>query len=59
MSGNKFGNKGGLHIPGMLQVNTTLEYIDVADADLVRVWLLQCVSLVLCDVSVRYRVLRA
>lgn len=35
LAGNKFGNKGGMYVASMLQVNVTLEHINVADTDLV------------------------
>ena len=35
MNGNKIGNKGGMYFAGALQVNTTLEALDLGDTDLV------------------------
>lgn len=35
MTGNKIGNKGAMHFASMLQVNSTLEELDVSDCDLV------------------------
>lgn len=35
LTGNKIGNRGGMALAQMLQVNTTLEALDVADCDLV------------------------
>ena len=35
LTGNKIGNRGGMAFAHMLQVNTTLEALDVADCDLV------------------------
>lgn len=40
ISGNKIGNKGGMFFAQMLQVNETLEYLDLGDTDLVS-WELQ------------------
>ncbi len=37
MSGNKLGNEGGMHMAAMLQVNETLETLDLADTDLVSI----------------------
>jgi len=35
MTGNKIGNKGGMQLAAMLQINATLEEVDVSDCDLV------------------------
>lgn len=35
MTGNKMGNKGGMHLASMLQINSRLEELDVSDCDLV------------------------
>lgn len=35
LSGNKIGNRGAMHLAGMLQVNNTLRELEVADCDLV------------------------
>jgi len=35
MTGNKIGNKGGMYFASMLQVNCTLEKLDLGDCDLV------------------------
>ena len=35
LTGNKIGNKGAMHLASMLQVNTTLQELDIADCDLV------------------------
>ena len=35
MTGNKIGNRGAMHLAGMMQVNATLEELDVSDCDLV------------------------
>lgn len=35
MTGNKMGNKGGMHFASMLQMNNTLEELDVSDCHLV------------------------
>lgn len=42
LTGNKIGNRGGMALAQMLQVNTTLEALDVADCDLVYV----CVNVI-------------
>lgn len=33
LNGNKFGNKGGMALAGALQVNKTLEDLDIGDTD--------------------------
>ena len=35
MNGNKIGNKGGMSMAQMLQVNSTLKNLDIGDTDLV------------------------
>lgn len=35
MTGNKIGNKGGMCFAAMIQVNTTVQKLDLADCDLV------------------------
>lgn len=35
MTGNKIGNKGGMFFAAMLQINSTLEELDLGDCDLV------------------------
>lgn len=35
MTGNKIGNKGAMQLAAMLQINSTLEEVDVSDCDLV------------------------
>lgn len=35
MMGNKIGNKGAVHFASMLQINSTLEELDMSDCDLV------------------------
>lgn len=35
LNGNKIGNKGGMYFAQMLQINTTLEALDLGDTDLV------------------------
>lgn len=35
MTGNKIGNKGGMHFAAMLQINNCLEELDLGDCDLV------------------------
>lgn len=35
MTGNKMGNEGAMHLASMLQLNSTLEELDVSDCDLV------------------------
>ena len=37
MTGNKIENRGGMFFAQMLQVNTTLEALDLGDTDLVSV----------------------
>ena len=37
LNGNKMGNKGGMFMAQMLQINTTLESLDVGDTDLVSI----------------------
>lgn len=35
LSGNKIGNRGAMHLASMLQVNNTLQELQLADCDLV------------------------
>lgn len=35
MTGNKIGNKGGMFFASMLQINSTLEKLDLGDTDMV------------------------
>ena len=35
LNGNKMGNKGGMFMAQMLQINATLESLDLGDTDLV------------------------
>lgn len=35
MTGNKIGNKGAMQLAAMLQINSTLEELDISDCDLV------------------------
>ena len=35
LTGNKIGNRGGMFFAQMLQINTTLEALDLGDTDLV------------------------
>ena len=35
LTGNKIGNRGGMFLAQMLQINTALEALDVGDTDLV------------------------
>ncbi len=35
LNGNKIGNKGGMYFAQMLQINVTLEALDLGDTDLV------------------------
>lgn len=35
LNGNKIGNRGGMFFAQMLQINTTLEALDLGDTDLV------------------------
>ncbi len=35
MTGNKIGNKGAVQLAAMLQINSTLEELDISDCDLV------------------------
>ena len=37
MNGNKIGDQGGMYFAQMLQINTTLESLDVGETDLVRI----------------------
>lgn len=36
VNGNKIGRKGGMYFAQALQINTTLEKLDLGDTDLVR-----------------------
>lgn len=36
MNGNKIGNKGGMCMAQMLQVNITLQHLDLGETDLVK-----------------------
>lgn len=38
MNGNKIGDKGGVYFAEALQINESLEEIDLADCDLVTFW---------------------
>lgn len=38
LSGNKMGNMGAMHLVGMLQVNDTLQELQLADCDLVNTY---------------------
>lgn len=38
LNGNKIGNSGGMFFAQMLQINATLESLDLGDTDLVSVW---------------------
>lgn len=35
MTGNKIGNKGAMQLAAVLQINSTLEELDISDCDLV------------------------
>ena len=35
VNGNKIGNRGGMFFASMLQINTTLQHLDLGDCDLV------------------------
>jgi hypothetical protein len=39
LNGNKIGNKGGMFFAQMLQINTTLQALDLADTDLVSLFI--------------------
>ena len=38
MTGNKIGNDGGMYFAQALQINISLEDLDLADTDLVSYW---------------------
>lgn len=38
LNGNKIGNKGGMCLAQMLQVNISLQYLDIGETDLVWIY---------------------
>jgi hypothetical protein len=38
LNGNKIGNLGGMHMAQMLQVNFSLQHLDIGDTDQVNEW---------------------